>query len=676
MATSADIHAMWVLLMLTFSKKSVFYGSFALTLIAASAMGCDGDSTATKAKPAEVKEEKKQPAAPVPLPESTEEAHVYRLSFEERGRHLLTVEAFFTASGDETLLMMATWTPGSYLIREYARHVQDIEALTPEGKPLSIQKLSKNRWSVATKGQKTLVVRYKLYARDMSVRTNFLDADLAVLNGAPTFITRPEELDRPHIVELEVPKAWRGCVSGMPQVEGAKESGKEQPAMDRALGRRFVASDFDQLVDSPILCGSPTVHRFWALSKEYVFANSDESDGWNGEKSVADLKRIVEEQVSFWGEVPYERYVFLNVNEGGGGGLEHMNSTLMLSDRFVTDERESYLAWLGLVSHEFFHTWNAKRLRPEALGPFDYENENLTPDLWIVEGFTSYYGDLLLARAGVMTDEEYLDELSKTIERVQSTPGRSVQSLRSASFDAWIKYYRPDDNAVNSAISYYGKGALVAFLLDAKIREASRQKQCLDDVMRAAYQRFSGDRGYSTEAFRALASEVAGVDLSGFFASYVDGTAELDYGPALSFYGLRFKESEAEDKHRFDAGPESGGEEQAGSWLGVELSDRGFVTSVRSDGPASGHLNVDDEILALEGFRLSAETISKRLERYPPGRELTLLVARRGKVVEIVIKTEKAPSKTWKLEPHPKATMTAKHNRFLWLTDARRDDKK
>ncbi len=621
-----------------------------------------------------------EPAQPIPAPESSEGVHHYRIGFDQRGRHLLQVQAFFPSEGDTLELMMPTWTPGSYLVREYARHVQDLRAQTPEGRVLPVQKVSKNRWRITTQGQASVVVEYKLFAREMSVRTNFVDSDLAVLNGASTFLTAVEHLDRPHLVELDLPEDWRGCVTGLPQVEHEGESAgkeaKEGKRADRALGSRFVASDFDQLVDSPLLCGSPTVHRFWALSKEYVFANSDESDGWDSDKSVRDLKRIVEEHVSFWGEAPYERYVFLNVNEGSGGGLEHKNSTLMMSRRFVTDERDDYLSWLGLVSHEFFHTWNVKRLRPKALGPFDYENENLTPDLWIAEGFTSYYGDLLLTRASVMNDDEYLEELSKTIDRVQNTPGRGVQSLSSASYDAWIKYYRPDDNAVNSGISYYAKGALVAFLLDAKIREHTRHKTSLDDVMRAAYKKFSGKEGFSSEAFRALASEVSGLDLSEFFRRYVDGTDELDYGPALSFYGLRFKPVEEESKPHADAGSDGDGDDEASTWLGIDLSDRGVVTRVRSDGPAAGQLNVDDELLAINGFRATPALVEQRLKHLRSGQKVTLLVSRRDKIREITVELDQAPDEKWEIEPHPKATMTAKHNRFLWLMDARRDEKK
>ena len=611
---------------------------------------------------------------PIPVPESSDGAHHYRIGLDERGKHLISVRAFFPVEGDTTELMMPTWTPGSYLVREYARHVQDLGAFAPSGEPLKVVKTKKNRWRVSTKDQQEVVVEYKVFAREMSVRSNFVDASLAVLNGASTFLTAVGHFDRPHIVEINLPKDWRGCVSGLSRVEDSETTEPERS--DRALGTHFIASDFDQLVDSPLLCGNPTVHRFWALSKEYVFANSDESSGWDGDKSVRDLKRIVEEHVSFWGDAPYDRYVFLNINEGGGGGLEHKNSTLMMSRRFVTDDRDNYLSWLGLVSHEFFHTWNVKRLRPEALGPFDYESEILTPDLWIAEGFTSYYGDLLLARAGVINDEEYLKELSKTMDRVQNTPGRNVQSLRSASFDAWIKYYRPDDNTVNSAISYYSKGALVAFLLDAKIREHTRHKKSLDDVMRAAYEKFSEAEGFSSEAFRKVASEVAGLDLSAFFERYVDGTDELEYGHALSFFGLRFKEAPVKSGPEQDAGSETSHDEDTGAWLGVDMTERGVVTRVRSDGPASGLLNVDDEVLAANGFRVSSESLDSRLKHLRHGQVLNLLVSRRGKIQEIAVKLERAPEQIWELEPHPKATMTAKHNRFLWLVDARQGEKK
>ena len=264
---------------------------------------------------------------------------------------------------------------------------------------------------------------------------------------------------------------------------------------------RYRAVDYDELVDSPIVIGNPAVYEFTVDDKKHYLVNVGEAGVFDGAKAAKDLEAIVREQRRFWGSLPYDRYIVMNVltavpGQIAGGGLEHKNSTLLIAGRWATRTRQSYLAWLELASHEIFHAWNVKRLRPVELGPFDYENENFTRSLWVVEGVTDYYGELLVHRAGLSTQVEYLDALSNKIEEVQTTPGRQVQSAELASHDAWIKYYRPDENSPNSSVSYYTKGAVLGFVLDARIRKATAGAKSLDDVMRAAYQKFSGSRGY------------------------------------------------------------------------------------------------------------------------------------------------------------------------------------
>jgi predicted metalloprotease with PDZ domain len=576
----------------------------------------------------------------------------YTLSFSAPHTHYFEVSAVVpTDRRPEVELMMAVWTPGSYLIREYARHVESVTASGAGTRALPIEKSDKNRWRITTGGEPSVTVTYRVYAREMSVRTNWVEADFAMVNGAPTFMTLVGGASRPHEVVIEPARGWRTSLTSLAAMPGGSH--------------RYRAVDYDELVDSPILIGNPAVYEFTVDDKKHYLANIGEAGVFDGPQAAKDLEAIVREQRRFWGPLPYERYLVMNVltavpGQIPGGGLEHKNSTLLIAGRWATRTRQSYLAWLELASHEIFHAWNGKRLRPVELGPFDYENENFTPSLWVVEGVTDYYGELLVHRAGLSTQVEYLDALANKIEEVQTTPGRAVQSAELASHDAWIKYYRPDENSPNSSVSYYSKGAVLAFLLDARIRKATSGAKSLDDVMRAANQKFSGSRGYAADEFRAVAEQVAGVSLASFWESAIEGTAELDYAEALEQLGLRFRPVAAPR-------PDQPGR----AWLGATTrNDAGrlVVSQVRRDGPASAAgLNVDDEIIAIDDFRVRAEQLPQRLDQYKPGDRVRLLVARRDQLIthELVLGAE--PARQWRVEPDPAATETRQRQRDRWL---------
>ena len=580
------------------------------------------------------------------------EALRYTLSFLAPQTHYFEVTAVVpTDSRPEVELMMAVWTPGSYLIREYSRHVESVTATGPGGRALAIEKSDKNRWRVATGAAPTVTVKYRVYAREMSVRTNWVEADFAMINGAPTFMTLVGGLPRPHEVVIEPARGWRTSVTSLAPLPGGSH--------------RYRAVDYDELVDSPILIGNPAVYEFTVDDKKHALANIGEAGVFDGAKAAKDLEAIVREQRRFWGSLPYDRYIIMNVltavpGQIAGGGLEHKNSTLLIAGRWATRTRQSYLAWLELASHEIFHAWNGKRLRPVELGPFDYENENFTRSLWVVEGVTDYYSELLVHRAGLSTQVEYLDAVSNKIEEVQTTPGRNVQSAELASHDAWIKYYRPDENSLNSSVSYYSKGAVLAFVLDAKIRKATAGAKSLDDVMRAASQKFSGSRGYTPDEFRAVAEQVAGSSLASFWDLAIEGTAEIDYSEALELMGLRFRPV---------AAPRA--DQPARAWLGATTrNDAGrlVVSQVRRDGPAAAAgLNVDDEIIALGDFRVRADQLPQRLDQYKPGDQIRLLVARRDQLMTIELTFGTEPARQWRLEVDPAGAETQQRQRDRWL---------
>jgi predicted metalloprotease with PDZ domain len=339
-----------------------------------------------------------------------------------------------------------------------------------------------------------------------------------------------------------------------------------------------------------------------------------------------------------------------------------------MTSRWKARTREGRLDWLRLAGHELFHAWNVKRLRPVELDRFDYEREVYTQGLWMAEGLTSYYEDLLLARAGLATREEYLKRLSKQIETLQSTPGRLVQSLRAASYDAWIKYYRRDENFVNTGTSYYTKGAVVGFLLDARIRRATRGDRSLDDVLRLSFRRYSGERGFTEADLRQTVEEIAGRAVGDWLERTVATAEELDYQEALDWYGLRFADDSEKTEKKKDAEPQ----ELPAGWLGLEAAvqdGRLTVSVVKRGTPAyEAGVNVGDEILAIDDYRVPPEGMEGRLKFYRPGEKASLLVARRDRLVRLPITFGEKPKARWKLEVRPDATAEQKAHLAAWLT--------
>jgi predicted metalloprotease with PDZ domain len=571
----------------------------------------------------------------------------YTVSFPAPHTHYLEVEASYPTDGRPTVdLMMAVWTPGSYLIREYERHVEALTAADPTRAPLAVEKTRKNRWRVTTNGARTVSVRYRVYAHEMSVRTNWVDEELAMINGAPTFITLLESPSRrPHEVRLALPRAWAKSFSGMTPGTG---------------DNTYVAPDYDTLVDSPIVAGSPSVYEFSVRGKRHHLVNFRERGVWNGPQAARDLAKTADTIAEFWGDAPFDRYYFLNVIGSAANGLEHRNSTLMNIPLEAAQSRDGYLEWLSLASHEYVHTWNGKRLRPVELGPFDYENEVYTRALWFVEGLTDYYADLFLVRAGVATREEYLDALSTQIRALQTTAGRLEQSVESASYDAWIKYYRADENTPNTAISYYVKGAVVGFLLDAHIRRATSGAKSLDDVMRVMRTRFSGTRGFSREDVRTVVADVVGPsqarELRAWMARALETTAELDYTEALQWFGLRMTPPPSAPR----------------AYLGIASrieNAKTIVSGIRRGSPAAAAgLSLLDEIVAINGEPLPAGQLTSRLEAMAPGSKVTFTIARGGgtRTMEIVLATD--PGHAWQLSAAPGATRAQSQHLDAWLT--------
>ncbi|HEU4386166.1 MAG TPA: hypothetical protein VFV34_00105 [Blastocatellia bacterium] len=451
---------------------------------------------------------------------------VYTIRFPEPETHYAEVEMRVQTGGRASVeLMMATWSPGFYRVEDYAGRVENLSARTNRGKAVAVERPQKNRWRIQTGGAPAVDVSYRLLCNQRSVTTNWVAEDLGVLNGAATFITPVDAIVRPHEVRLELPPKWKTAMTAL-------------DAAPDGLPNHYRAPDFDTLVDSPIIGGDLKVREFDVSGSKHFVVDAGEVGSWDGEREAADLEKIVRETRRFWGFLPFKRYVFLNVFRAGGGGLEHKSSTLLTSNpaRMTTPT----LSWLGFVSHEYFHAFNVKRLRPVELGPFDYERPPRTSSLWISEGLTTYFGDLMVVRASLGTTEDFLSRLSGNISQLQSSPGRLAQTLEQSSLDVWNSGTSGVGRNNATTVSYYVKGPVVGFLLDARIQRLTGGRKSVDDVMRLAYKRYSGARGFTAEQFRSTAEEVAGADLKEWFRKAISSTEELDYSEALEWFGLRF----------------------------------------------------------------------------------------------------------------------------------------
>src|SRR5947207_204029 len=459
----------------------------------------------------------------------------FTVSMPEPWTHFLRVEMRMQISAslnvpNESDLVMPVWTPGSYLIREYERNVQDFAASDANGRALEWTKINKNTWRVKTNAARRWQVSYRVYANELTVRTNEMNADHAFWNNAALLMYPEGKLSAPATVRVIPYGNWK-VATGLPPVS-------DQP-------NTFRAENFDILYDSPFEVSNFRQIDFTVRGVPHRIVIDGEGN-YDTSRMRADVQKIVEAETSMLGVIPYHDYTFiLHLRSNTCGGLEPLNSTALGFRRFNFSTERGWQSFYGLVAHEFFHLWNVKRIRPDALGPFDYTKENYTRSLWVAEGITSYYGDLMVRRAGLISDKEYLDGLARKIQNFQNTPGRLQMSAEDASFNTWIKEYRPDENSVNSQISYYDKGEFLGLLLDLEIRRHSHDAKSLDDVMRYLYHEFyEKNRNYTPADFQKACELMASPSLEDFFTHYVRGRDELPYNEILTGVGLRVEQSD------------------------------------------------------------------------------------------------------------------------------------
>ncbi len=519
------------------------------------------------------------------------------------------------------LVKMAVWTPGSYLIREFARNVQDFKAKDGNGKELAFRKVNKNTWEIELDGADDVSISYALYANELTVRTSFIDAAHGYANGASVFMYVPELMHSESELKINPHESWSTISTALPA------SGKNI----------FLVKDFDTLVDSPIEIGNHEVLEFEALGIPHKIAMfTTEKLNYDKEKLLSDYKKLVEAATSVVGESPLDNYLFIIHHQPGiGGGLEHLFSTTCQTRPQAYDSEKAYKSFFGLLAHEYFHLWNVKRIRPVALGPFDYENENYTHMLWVAEGFTNFYEEVILARAGIYSESDVLSNYAGAITSAENSPGNTVQSATEASWDAWIKYYRPDENSNNSSISYYGKGGMLASLLNAKIIANTKSEKSLDDVMRLLYKKYYKElgRGYTDQEFQAAVEEVYGGDLDYFFDNYVSGTKSADYSQIFKGVGLELVNTNKGKEEPYLGITERGG-------MIYRLSSRGSAYT-------SG-LNVGDKVLSIDG-RIASD-FATALNGKSIGDSIEVKVERVGNVHTFIVPVGKSENVNYELK--------------------------
>ena len=575
---------------------------------------------------------------------------------------------------DAVELFLPVWTPGSYLVREYARHISRFEAVDPAGTPVSWGKTAKNRYRIQVPtGTDRMRIQYTVYAHELTVRTAHVSGDHAMWNGACAFlwpwdICAQQPADRVAEIRVQLPPGW--------QLYSQLEATTDTETGDRVL----TAASLDELVDSPCLAGRPVSHGFDALGVPHTLVLDGLCDVEPPESLAADTRNIVEAAArvfspnSTQAALPYDRYLFLCMfTDHGRGGLEHRSSSLLLAPRTTFQARKDYQDFMGLIAHEHFHVWNVKRMRPVDLWHYDYENENYTQLLWVAEGFTAYYDDHLCLRAGVLTSSDYLKIIAKHMAAMRRSPGRLDQPLADASFDAWIRLYRPDENTRNVTQSYYGNGALVAMILDLRIRELTGGACSLDDAMRALYQRTClEDRGYTEDDVVACLSMAAGADLSRMVRDLVHGPLDPDFAAAFEPFGLQVveKTSSKSDGNHHDGNHGNNDTSAPDCYLGVQFKlGSASIASVTLDSPADrAGLAPGDEVLALNGLRVNSRSWSDVFGAVARcDKPLTALVSRRGVVLEIQVVPAPQPPGEVRIQPRADSTPQQDALRRGWL---------
>lgn len=567
----------------------------------------------------------------------------FEVSFKEPQAHYAEVQMNISGlAKDYVDVKMPVWTPGSYLVREFEKSVENFKA-TASGKALRVEKVRKNAWRIYSAKASDIKINYRVYAFEISVRTPFIDESHAFLSPTGIFMHPDGMIKSPSTVKIIPFNTWSKVSTGLTPVAGQNFT--------------YHATDFDILYDSPIEVGNQDVFEFTASGVRHEVAMYG-GGNYDKEKLKVDMAKIVDQETAVYGENPNKHYVFIVHNfQRGGGGLEHLNSTTLGASRDAYNTEKGYNGFLALVAHEYHHLWNVKRLRPIALGPFDYDNENYTTNLWVAEGFTSYYENKYMHRAGFVDANGFVNDLAAGVATVLNTPGAKVQSAASSSYDAWIIGYRPNENSKNNAISYYNKGEVIGILMDLEIINATKGAKSLDDVMKAMYlQCKTLKRGYTDAEFKAMVEKISGISFTNFWAKYVNGVDDAEYVKYFGYAGV-------------DVSTENATPDKPVTGASCSLTSNGLVvtSTTRNSAAWVDGLNVNDEIIAVDGISISEALSTIKLRSPMVALDVLPVVSKKniGDVLKVKVKRdglEKEFSLTLKANPSVRLKATINEN--------------
>ncbi|MBS1527098.1 MAG: M61 family metallopeptidase [Bacteroidetes bacterium] len=567
----------------------------------------------------------------------------YTVTFPEAQAHYADIEMDISGLHQKILdLKMPVWTPGSYLVREFSKNVESFTA-EAGGKAVEAKKIRKNIWRINSANVSAVKIKYRVYAFELSVRTSLIDASHAFLSATGLFVYPDGMLHHPSTVRIVPYKGWSKVSTSLEMVNNDPFT-RQTP-------------DYDILYDSPIEVGNQDIFGFDVDGVKYEVAMVG-GGNYDKERLTKDMPLIIRHEAAIYGENPNKHYVFIVHNTSkGGGGLEHLSSCVLGASRDNYTNERGYQNFLALVAHEHFHLWNVKRLRPIVLGPFDYDNENYTTDLWIAEGFTAYYQDVIVNRTKLYPVDNYLGVLAALVSSLENTPGAKIDPVSQASYDAWIKLYRPNENTNNSSISYYTKGAVLAMMLDLEIMNDSHGKYSLDDVMNYMYHTYykTKKRGYTDEEFKQGLEKFTGKNLDEFYKKYVNGVDAVDYDKYLGYAGYRLTDEFA------------GNNDPA---LGIATNTGNgkiFVSGVfRGSAAWIDGINVGDEIISVDSTKVT--DVNTMLHGKKPGDKIEVSVLRDGLPLTLPVTLLKKTQVKYRIESVASPTEQQMAVRKKWLS--------
>ena len=530
----------------------------------------------------------------------------YELRMPKPQNHYFEVQMNISENSDKQVeVKLPVWAPGSYLVREFSKNINLVKAFTKDGKTLNVSKKSKNAWVIDAGSEKNIQVKYEVYSFEVSVRTPFLDLSHGFVSGSGIFMYVDKAKNQAGSLTVFPHESFKRISTSLPFAE-----------TDKSNGQRFLFENYDQLVDCPLEIGNQEIFEFTSAGVTHTVAMYGEAN-YDVNDLKRDMAKIVEAETAVFGINPNKNYTFIVHNVvDGQGGLEHMNSCVLSVNRW-TYAGQQYVDFLNLVAHEYFHLWNVKRIRPIELGPFNYDEENYTSLLWVMEGFTSYYDELILRRTGFYSEETFLAKLQSSINYVEGTPGARVQPVAHASFDAWVKAYRPNENSSNTSMTYYSRGSVLASVIDAMIVAESDGKKCLDHFMQQLYKTYYEGlkRGFSEAEFKQELAKFMGKNMDEFFLKYVDGTEIIPYKEFYAPVGLSVQDVSTNNPSFGASFREEGGK--------VMVKSVRFGSSAEEAG-----ISVGDEIIGCNAYRVDQSMLEGMLNGLSNLEACDLLIAR------------------------------------------------